>query len=361
MSQFFPLKICDVRRETKDSVSIAFDIPQEAAARFCFTPGQYLSLRTTIEGEEARRSYSICSGLNDGEVRIAIKRVDGGLFSSFANENLMIGAQLDVMPPQGRFTVTLEPEKAKNYLMIAAGSGITPILSIIKSVLASEPKSTVTLVYGNRNSQNIMFSEVLEDLKNIYIQRLTILHVLSREPQDVPVLHGRINADKLQALLQWGKGAKAADFDEAFICGPEEMTQDVSSFLKSSGMNERAVHTELFTTKDQQTRTNRPIPKMAENAKPVAQVQAILDGKAQVFGFMPDDENVIDAAARDGIELPYSCKGGMCCTCRAKVAEGQAEMLVNYSLEPWEVEAGYVLCCQVRPKSASLVLDFDAV
>jgi ring-1,2-phenylacetyl-CoA epoxidase subunit PaaE len=354
MSRFHPLTIEEIRRETRDSVSLRLGVPEALKPQFAFRPGQYLTLRAMIEGEEIRRSYSICSGLDEGALRVGIKKVEGGAFSTYANENLKPGDIIEVMAPEGRFTPS--DGAGRHLLGIAAGSGITPILSIAKSVLARDPDARFTLIFGNRTSLSVMFAEEIEDLKNMHLGRFSVVHLLSREAQDIELLHGRIDGAKIRAL---GNGiVDFADIDEAFLCGPEAMVAEMKAVLPALGVPAAKIRSELFTPSEKRKSFR---PKMAEGevARVVADVTAVLDGKAHRFDLLSSDENIIDAAARAGIDLPYSCKGGMCCTCRCKVEEGEAEMAINYSLEPWELEARFVLGCQSLPKTPILKVNFD--
>ncbi len=355
MSRFHALTVADVRRETRDSVSIRFAVPDNLQSAFAFLPGQYLTLRASIDGEDIRRSYSICSAPDDGELRIGIKKVVGGAFSTFANESLTVGSLIDVMPPQGRFTP--KPASAgRHALGIAAGSGITPILSIIRSVLSREPASRVTLIYGNQTSQSVMFAEEIEDLKNRHLGRFAVAHILSREAQDVAVLAGRITAEKLEALARGM--LNLASVDEAFLCGPEGMVSEARAALRALGMAPERIMAELFTTSA--LRKRYVVPAISNTvAEIVSRITVTLDGKRHAFDLLEGDESLIDAAERNGIELPYSCKGGMCCTCRCKVESGAADMVLNYSLEDWEMNAGFILGCQARPTTLALALDFD--
>jgi ring-1,2-phenylacetyl-CoA epoxidase subunit PaaE len=355
MTRFHSLKIQDIRRETRDSVSISFAVPDDLKSQFSFIPGQYLTLRASIAGEDIRRSYSICSGLDDQELRIGIKKVAGGAFSTFSNDTLKPGDSLSVMPPDGRFKLAPD-QTGRHVLGVAAGSGITPILSIIRSILAREPMSRTTLIYGNQTSHSVMFGEEIEDLKNRHIGRLAVFHILSRESQDVELLSGRINQDKLKLLA-----AGAVDFSsvsEAFLCGPQAMVQDITSALPSLGIATTRIHSELFSAAKPRKNhdAERVIPVID---KMVSSISVVLDGKRHSFAFLNSDTSLIDAAARNGVELPYSCKGGMCCTCRCKVEKGEAEMAVNYSLEEWEMKAGFILSCQAKPRTPELALDFD--
>lgn len=356
MSQFHSLTIKDVRPETRDAVSIAFDIPESLAEAFHFTQGQYLVLRTELDGEEIRRSYSICTGTGDGELRVAIKRVAGGRFSTFANERLQPGQRLDVMPPDGRFFVPLDPARHGQYLAVAAGSGITPILSIIKTTLEREPHSRFTLLYGNRSSASALFREQLEDLKNRFLQRLNLIFVFSREQQDVDLYNGRIDADKCGQLFARWIDVKA--LDAAFICGPQAMTETVRDQLQGHGLAAERIHFELFASEGAAARREaREAARATDSAS--SQVTVISDGRALSFDLPRNTRSVLDAGNAQGLELPYSCKAGVCSTCKCKVIEGEVEMDSNFALEDYEVAAGYVLSCQSYPVSDRVVLDFD--
>lgn len=356
MSRFHALKVTEIRRETPDSVSIRFSVPENLKQDFSFQPGQYLTLRAEIGGEDIRRSYSICSGLDDGALRVGIKKVEGGAFSTYANENLKPGDVLDVMPPEGRFTPKAR-KSGSHTLGIAAGSGITPILSIAKTVLTRDPEARFTLVYGNRTTQSVMFAEEIEDLKNRHLGRFTVVHLLSREPLDVPVLSGRIDADRIRALASGV--IDLAHIDEAFLCGPEGMINDAKAALADLGVPADRVRSELFTPSAPRKHFTPPVG--VDPGAVVSKIHVTLDGKGHSFDMLASDENIVDAAARAGLDLPFSCKGGMCCTCRCKVEKGEVDMAVNYSLEPWELEAGFVLSCQSTPKTKEVVLDYDQI
>jgi ring-1,2-phenylacetyl-CoA epoxidase subunit PaaE len=324
-----------------------------------FAPGQYLTVRRQLDGEEVRRSYSVCAGLDDGELRIAVKRHDGGLFSTFANERLKAGEAIEVMPPRGRFTVEIAPEAQRTYLAIAAGSGITPVLSIVKTVLAREPRAQVTLLYGNRDAASIVFKSELEDLKDRYLGRFTLLNVLSREHQDVALLNGRIDREKIDAVLATMAGGKP---DLAFLCGPTSLMKSAREALEAAGLPRERIRTEIFMAEGAAAQTRvRPErrPAAAPSAPPHAIARIKLHGRERSVP-MAEGETVLEAAVRAGLEAPFSCKGGMCCTCRARLAEGKVEMAANYSLEPWELEAGFVLTCQSHPTTDVVVIDYDA-
>lgn len=355
--QFHDLSVADITRETADSVCVAFDVPEGLRDAFRYRPGQHLTLRASIGGQDVRRSYSICSGLNEGRLRVGVKKVDGGVFSAFVNDRLSAGDIIQVMPPQGGFAVDVSEAGAHDYLMIAAGSGITPVLSIIRSTLECEPASEVTLVYGNRETGSIMFREELEDLKDRFLDRFRTVHVLSRETQDVPLFNGRIDAERLSKLARAGL-IRPDQADGIYICGPGELIDEAAQALETLGAERTRIHFERFTTDGAPHAVSKAAREAAEKG---VTVEVVLDGVSKSFSYDDPSKRIVDAAAAKGLDLPYSCAGGMCATCRCKVVEGSAEMDVNYALEPWETEAGYVLACQSRPTSAKLVLDFDAV
>lgn len=356
--KFYRLTVKDVRPETADCVSVSLDVPEAHAALFRFKPGQYLTFKTTIEGAEVRRSYSICSGPYDGELRVAIKKVEGGKFSTWANEALQPGDTVEVMPPMGNFTPK-ERGGRKNYLAFVAGSGITPVMSIMKAVLEEDPMSTVTLVYGNRSRNTIIFRETIEGLKNKYMLRMKLYHVLSREYMDIPLFSGRLGAGKCADFC--GKLIDLSTMDEAFICGPEEMILSVRQQLIDMGMSSGKVHIELFTSPDQPKASHEKwVSAHKTDSGPKSKVSITLDGATFDMEVGFNDESILDAALRAGADLPYACKGGVCCTCRAKVTEGEVEMEVNYALEHDEIEKGYVLTCQAHPRTERVIIDFDA-
>jgi ring-1,2-phenylacetyl-CoA epoxidase subunit PaaE len=352
--RFHRLAVRDLRREAADAVSLTFTIPPELTRDYTFAPGQYLTLRTTMDGEEVRRSYSICSGPDDGELRIAVKKVDGGAFSSWAADELKAGDALDVMTPTGRFGIAHAPDDARIHVGFAAGSGITPILSIVRGVLAREPQSQFFLFYGNRVTDGILFREALEELKDRYMERLSVFHVISQEEQDIPILHGRLDSDKVRVLLR--SLVPAATVDHVFICGPTGMSEDIEATCREIGIPDARIHVERFVSE----LGGKPRPKkvIAAGAPPKAIASLIIDGKRRDVP-VAEGEAILDAALRAGMDLPFACKGGMCSTCRAKLVEGEAPMELNYSLEPWELEAGFILTCQAHPASAKVVVDYD--
>jgi ring-1,2-phenylacetyl-CoA epoxidase subunit PaaE len=353
---FHPLQIREVRKETADCVSIAFHVPPDLAETFRYKQGQYLTLRTTINGEEVRRSYSICSSPLDNELKVAVKKTEQGLFSTYANEQLKKGDTLDVMEPIGKFFVELDPAKTRQYIGFVAGSGITPVLSIIKTTLRVEPASSFTLVYGNRNRQSIIFKEELEALKNLYMDRFRVIHILSRERTDAEVNFGRIDAEKCGLLCE--KNLDITSTDAFFLCGPEQMIFSVKSQLEQLGVDPKKIHFELFTTPGGQRKKAAIIEASGEN-EVKSRITVRLDGRSFDFDLGFGGEPILDAALKNGADLPYACKGGVCCTCRAKLLEGEVDMEVNYGLEPEEIEQGFILTCQSHPKTGRVVVDFD--
>jgi ring-1,2-phenylacetyl-CoA epoxidase subunit PaaE len=353
---FHPIPVKEVRKETPDCVSVLFGVPDHLQSDFAFVQGQSLTMRAFINGEEVRRTYSICSSPLDREWRVAIKKVDGGLFSAFANDQLKKGDVLEVMQPVGKFYTPLDPGNKKKYVAFAAGSGITPVLSLIKTTLATEPESSFTLVYGNRTRSSIIFFEALEALKNRYMDRFTLLHILSREKTDAPVSFGRISEEKLRAL------STLVDYgttDEFFLCGPEEMIFTVKNFLEGEGINRKKIHFELFTSPGQPKSVVRT-KELEGNSGPASRITVKLDGRSFEFDLpLSSDVSILDAALKQGADLPYACKGGMCCTCKARLVEGEVMMDVHWGLDEEEIELGYILTCQSHPKTGNVVVDFD--
>ncbi|MCT4560087.1 MAG: phenylacetate-CoA oxygenase/reductase subunit PaaK [Crocinitomicaceae bacterium] len=349
---FHTLQIKDIRRETEDAVSISFEIPANLVENYQYLPGQYLTLKANINGEEVRRSYSLCSSPLENEWRVAIKKIDNGLFSTFANEQLVIGDQMDVMTPMGKFLVETKKDQKKRYVLFAAGSGITPILSIAKTVLNTEPNSEVILFYGNKNFQSILFREEIENMKNIHMDNFQVIHLLSRESLGNPLQKGRLDADKVAAFDK--AFLTGLDIDDVYVCGPEDMIHAVKDHFMAKGMDEKHVHFELFGTAS----APKHIEVTAEDDVH-AKVKVIIDGDELDINLDTSGINILDAAQAAGADLPYACKGGVCCTCKAKVLQGEVRMDVNYALEKDEVEAGYILTCQSHPTSANVVVSFD--
>lgn len=358
---FHPLTVKRVTPDAAGAAAITFAVPPELAEGFDFQPGQFLTLRATVDGQEVRRNYSICSPTqrfaDAREIDVGIKPVEGGLFSRWAVQSLKPGSVVDVMPPDGRFTP--RAPQARHRVGFAAGSGITPILSILASTLAAQPDSRFTLVYCNQRTNTIMFNEALQDLKDRYPARLTLLHLLSRQSQDVPLLNGRLDEAKVGELLQ--ALLPVADIDEAFICGPEAMIESVERALHAAGMPADRVHAERFTTPGDPGSAARPA-RAAAATRPASeldhQLEVVLDGKTHHLSMAADDR-VLDAALDAGLDLPYSCKGGVCCTCRARVLEGEVAMEKNFTLEADEMARGFVLTCQARPLTRKVVVSYD--
>lgn len=356
MNKFHTLKIKSITKETPDCVSVSLDIPDELKEKFSYKQGQYLTFKRIENGEELRRSYSICSSPIEGEWKVAIKKVPDGKFSGYANAHLKVGEVLEVMPPQGRFFTELNKEHKKNYLLFAAGSGITPVLSIIKTVLYAEPQSTVTLIYGNKGRHSIIFKEELEAIKNKYLDRFSLHHVLSREKGDTEILFGRIDKQKTKLILD--KILAPEQIDECFICGPEEMIHAVRETLADAKVDSNKIHFELFTSAESRNKNieQKVVP---GNHDKISKVTIKLDDSVRQIDVSYYGETILEAALESGADLPYSCKGGMCSTCRAKLVKGEVEMDVNYSLEPEEVKAGFILTCQSRPLTDEVEVDFD--
>ncbi|MEO9629173.1 MAG: 2Fe-2S iron-sulfur cluster-binding protein [Sulfitobacter sp.] len=352
MSQFHPLLVTDIHHTIRDAVVLT--LKPENPEAFAFTQGQYLTFKQDFDGTELRRNYSICAGLDDGELKVGIKRVDGGAFSTYANTELKVGDTLHAMPPQGKFFTAIEPEVAKNYLGFAGGSGITPVLSILKTVLKREPQSTFTLVYANRAVNTIMFREELEDLKNHYMGRLTIIHILE-SGQDMELFDGRIDQAKCDALFKhW---IQINNIDTAFICGPEPMMLAIAEALKTNGLTDEQIKFELFSESQQGRLAKQEMAKRSEGQKGT-EITVIIDGARRSFT-MQKGQSVLEAALENGQEAPFSCKAGVCSTCMGKVLEGEVEMISNHALEDYEVERGYVLTCQSYPLSDTLTIDYD--
>jgi ring-1,2-phenylacetyl-CoA epoxidase subunit PaaE len=353
---FHTLRVKSVVPDTDEAVIVSFDVPDELADTFHFTQGQHLTLREKIDGAEQRRSYSICAGLDDGELRVGIRKVPGGLFSTWVHEQLQPGRAIDVMAPEGRFFVPLDPAASRHYLGIAGGSGITPILSIMKTVLAREPHSRFTLIYGNRRQKSTMFKEELEDLKNRYLTRLVLHMVFSQEQMDSALNSGRIGREKIGEFLEYLVDPKT--IDHAFVCGPHGVNDEAEAALLAAGVPAERVHIERFGI---------PVPAGSAPARPVmregdaaqAHIAIQRDGITREIEFRAEHPSILDAAADAGLEVPFSCKSGVCCTCRAKLIEGQVRMERNFALEKHEVEAGFVLTCQSHPLTERVVLSFD--
>lgn len=356
MATFFPLTVAAIRRETANAVVLTLAPPDDAKDAFQFRHGQYLTFRKKINGEELRRSYSICSRVGDPLLRVGVKKVADGWFSSWVNDELTVGETIDAMAPMGNFSSDIAPDAARQYLGFAGGSGITPFMSIIKTVLAEEPQSTFTLAYGNRSSREVMFREELEDLKNTYMGRLSIVHVLESEG-DIELFSGRLDREKCDALF--ARWIDVANADLAFICGPEPMMLAVADALKATGMSDRQIKFELFASAPRGA-AGAPVKTGGDAATGEGCALTIaMDGVRRRLTMPKSGVSVLDAALGADIDAPFACKAGVCSTCRARIVEGEGAMEVNYALEDYEVEAGYVLTCQCYPVSDSLTVDYD--
>ena len=358
-SNFYPLQVEKIIQETDEAKRLVLSVADDDVSKFAFKHGQYLTFLREIDGEEVRRSYSICSSVNDANLEVAVKQISGGAFSTFVNEQLQAGDTLQVAPPAGDFTVPLQPENEKHYLCIAAGSGITPIMSIVKTILETEPKSQVSLLFGNKRVNTIMFKEELESLKNTYMQRFQLIHVLSQEDREFSILNGRIDNQKGAELCRHLLDLNS--IDEFFLCGPEAMVSEVSRGLRASGIHEENIRYELFgaSADDARVAVQKHHDRAKKHQGKIFNVTVINDGRSVKFELGADGENILDAALDAGVDLPFACKGGVCATCKAKLTSGEVEMDINHALEPREIDAGTILSCQAHPTSENVVIDFD--
>ncbi|CAN5796535.1 phenylacetate-CoA oxygenase/reductase subunit PaaK [soil metagenome] len=358
---FHPLRVRAVEPDTQEAVVVSFDVPTELREVFGFTQGQYLTLRTDIDGQDLRRSYSICAGVDDGELRVGVRKVRGGVFSNWINAHLRPGDTVNVMAPQGRFFVPLDPGAKRHHVGIAGGSGITPILSIMKTVLAREPLSRFTLIYGNRQLQSTMFKEEIEDLKNRYMTRLVLQHVFSDEHTDAPLNHGVMNRDKIGEFLK--SVVPAGQIDEVFVCGPFQMNDEAEAALLAAGVPEERIHIERFGVALPASAAGNAVGAVLHEALPgdaeQARIVIVRDGLQREISFRKGQPSILDAASAAGLEVPFSCTSGVCGTCRAKLVEGEVRMERNFALDKQEVAAGFVLTCQAHPLTDRVVLSFD--
>ncbi|MBV1700185.1 MAG: 2Fe-2S iron-sulfur cluster binding domain-containing protein [Hyphomicrobiales bacterium] len=355
-NHFYPLTIADLQRETANAVCIRFDVPEALKARFAFRAGQHLTLRTIWNGEEIRRNYSLCAAPQEGELKIAIKHIAGGVFSSFANQSLAVGQTLDVMPAMGRFTHDFTADAHHNYVGIAAGSGITPVLSLLKAALLEEPDSQFTLIFGNRDSRSILFLEELADLKNRYMGRLAVHHFLSAEADEIDWFNGRLTRAKLAEICD--SLVSVAKVDAFFICGPGAMMDNAEAVLRERGVGLEKILVERFGIAPDTADDSREIANRLQSATGL-NFTAILDGRRRVIPFNPDKLNLLGSVQEAGLAAPYACKSGVCATCRAKLVSGSVEMVKNYGLNASELEQGYILTCQSFPLGPDVVIDYD--
>lgn len=358
-TEFHQLNILSVEKLTRDAVAVTFEVPQDLASEYQYKQGQHLTLKADIDGQDIRRSYSICNSVQDQKLTVGIKRIEAGIFSNYANESLKKGMTLEVMPPQGHFYTDLSADCCKNYLLIAVGSGITPNLSHIRSILEAEPQSRVTLIYGNKSTALMMFRDKLSFIKNAYLERFQWVNLFTKEESDAELFNGRINGEKLAALDK-AHVIELKSYDDVFLCGPEEMITDVAEFLKQQGLSEESIHYELFFSGSAEEKAQQNQAERAEKyGEKTATVSVKVAGRKTTMELAMGGENILDAAMENGADLPFSCKGGVCATCKAKVIKGKVEMDLNHSLTEQEVDEGMILTCQAHPVSEEVEVDFD--
>ncbi len=358
-TEFYSLTIQSVEKLTKDAVALTFDVPDSLKDTFQYIQGQHLTLKETIAEQDVRRSYSICNSAQQQKLTVGIKKIATGLFSNFANEKLKAGMILDVMPPQGHFYTDLAKNNKKNYLMLAVGSGVTPILSQVQTILAAEPESKVTLIYGNKSTPLMMFREKLCFIKNDYLTRFQWINLFTKEENDAELFNGRISQQKLNDLNE-AKLIDLKSFDDVFVCGPEEMINEVVTYLKTIGFSDEKLHYELFFAgASEQKAQASQIERAQKYGEKIASVSVKVAGRKTIMELAMGGDNILDAAMEHGADLPFSCKGGVCATCKAKVVKGEVEMDMNHSLTPQEVEEGMILTCQAHPVSDDVEIDFD--
>ena len=349
----------NIKRETQDSVVVSLSLADANAQKYRYKQGQNLTFIRKFDDEELRRSYSICSSVNDAKLRVGIKQIVGGRFSTWANTQLSVGDELKLLPPSGHFYTELDPKLKRNYVGVAAGSGITPILSILKTTLETELESSFTLIYGNKSVDTIMFLEEIEDLKNRYQERFRVFNILSQEVQNAELLNGRIDGEKIESFLE--NLVPASEVDHVFLCGPFDMVMSAQDAFAKAGIAKSNIHTELFgTPEDLAAISANQVPKLSdEEAQHMSQLTVLIDGKGTKLNLARGGDSILDAALKIRKDLPFACKGGVCATCKAKVMEGEVSMDLNYSLSDEEVEQGFVLTCQSHPVSDIVVIDYD--
>ncbi|TDE39826.1 2Fe-2S iron-sulfur cluster-binding protein [Antarcticimicrobium sediminis] len=356
MARFHDLTVTDIHKTIRDAVVVTLKPQQGDESAFDFTQGQYLTLRHDFDGEELRRSYSICAGKDEGILQVGIKRVDGGAFSTWANEALKVGDKVQAMAPMGSFHTPIDPNAARSYLGFAGGSGVTPVLSILKTTLSREPKSTFTLVYANKGVNTIMFREELEDLKNLYMGRLNIIHILESDAQEIDLFTGLVTQEKCGELFEHWIDIESVD--TAFICGPEPMMLGIAAALRAHGLGDSQIKFELFASAQPGRLARKAVSKDAASSANQTRASITLDGATQTVT-MGKDMSILDAALENAMDAPYACKAGVCSTCRCRVIEGEVEMVANHALEDYEVEKGYVLSCQSYPLTDTVTVDYD--
>ncbi|TQV71524.1 phenylacetate-CoA oxygenase/reductase subunit PaaK [Aliikangiella marina] len=358
-TEFHQLTVSAVEKLTKDSVAISFDVPPELQNEYRYIQGQHITLKADINGQDTRRSYSICNSANEQRLTVGVKRIEEGLFSNYANEEVKVGMQMEVMPPQGHFYTEVTADNSKHYLLVAAGSGITPNLAHIQTILESEPNATVTLVYGNKSSALMMFRDKLSFIKSAYLERFQLVNLFTREESDAEIFNGRITAKKLVELDQ-ARIINLSTVDDVFICGPEEMINEVAEFFKLNNLSEESIHYELFFAGSAEEKAQQSQQARAKKyGEKTSQVSVKVAGRKTLMDLQMGGQNILDAAMENGADLPFSCKGGVCATCKAKVVKGQVEMDLNHSLTEEEVAEGMVLTCQAHPVSEEVEIDFD--
>lgn len=356
MAEFHNIKVLDIYKETSDTSVVTFDIPEELQEAFVFSQGQHLTLKATINDEDVRRSYSLCSSPFDQQWKVAVKQIPGGKFSTYINNEVQAGDIMEVMPPSGKFGVPVQPEREKNYLFFAAGSGITPVLSMIKAHLQTEPKATCKLFYVNKTAKSIIFKEALEQLRNTFFGRLEIYYFLTKERRDIELFNGRFDDHKMEVITK--NFIDIPDTNDVFLCGPENMVNYVSEYLISKGLPRELVHFELFVTGLSEEDIKRS-ERLAKQKVEGVEVTIVDGGKEFLFTMTKDYDNILDAALNAGADLPFACKGGVCSTCKCRVIEGSVEMKINYALDEKEVSQNLVLSCQAVPTAGEVVVDFD--
>ena len=357
MRKFHTLKVREVHEEAPDAVSVAFELPEALKETYRYKQGQHLTLRKEIGGEDLRRSYSICASVKEGDLRIAVRELPEGRFSGWIRHTLAPGDEIAVFPPVGQFNTELDPANEKHYVAFAAGAGITPIISILKTVLETEPKSRFTLFYGNRTPETTIFRSELNRLKNRYMDRLSVQHVFSRAETGTEFFHGRLDTAKVAQILEHLLPVEA--IDEAFLCGPDSMIEEVRETLVAHGLERRRIHTERFTNEGQSAIRRSHEPRRTQAHAATGKLRIRLDGRVHEIAYEPKMGTVLEAAEAAGLEVPFSCRGGVCTTCRAKIEQGEAEMEINYGLEDHEIASGFILTCQAVPTSETLALSYD--